>query len=79
MIFYISLSKKYGWTNWKQRLTGKIVSNTTNKRYSYKLMEKVTYKNVHNRFKLNGVHLDKQDLCSLSHALIKEGDVLRNP
>jgi len=38
-------------------------------------MEKVTYKNVHNRFKLNGVHLDKQDLCSLSYALIKEGDV----
>jgi hypothetical protein len=24
-------------------------------------MEKITYKNVHNRFKLNGVHLDKQD------------------
>jgi O-succinylbenzoic acid--CoA ligase len=36
-------------------------------------MEKVTYKNVHNRFKLNGIHLDKQDLCSLSYALIKEG------
>ncbi|MDG2432370.1 AMP-binding protein [Flavobacterium sp.] len=38
-------------------------------------MEKVSYKNVHNRFKLNGVHLNKQDLCSLSYALIKEGDV----
>lgn len=38
-------------------------------------MRKVTYKNVHNRFKLNGAHLNKQDLCSLSYALIKEGDV----
>ncbi|MBU0941284.1 MAG: AMP-binding protein [Bacteroidetes bacterium] len=38
-------------------------------------MENVTYQNVHNRFKLNGNHLNKQDLCSLSYALIKEGDV----
>jgi O-succinylbenzoic acid--CoA ligase len=38
-------------------------------------MEKVNYTKVHNRFKLNGVHLNKQDLCSLSYALIKEGDV----
>ena len=38
-------------------------------------MDNVTYKNVHKRFKLNGNHLDKQDLCSLSYALIKEGDV----
>jgi O-succinylbenzoic acid--CoA ligase len=37
-------------------------------------MNKVTYKNVHNLFKLNGFHLDKQDLCRVSYCLIKEGD-----
>jgi O-succinylbenzoic acid--CoA ligase len=37
-------------------------------------MKKVTYKNVHNLFKLNGFHLDKQDLCRVSYCLIKEGD-----
>ncbi len=37
-------------------------------------MEKVTYKNVHNQFKLNGFHLDKSDLCRVSYCLIKEGD-----
>jgi len=37
-------------------------------------MKEVTYKNVHNRFKLNGFHLDKNDLCRVSYCLIKEGD-----
>ena len=37
-------------------------------------MNKVTYKNVHNQFKLNGFHLDKKDLCRVSYCLIKEGD-----
>lgn len=37
-------------------------------------MNKVSYKNVHNLFKLNGFHLDKQDLCRVSYCLIKEGD-----
>jgi O-succinylbenzoic acid--CoA ligase len=37
-------------------------------------MREVTYKNVHNRFKLNGFHLDKNDLCRVSYCLIKEGD-----
>lgn len=37
-------------------------------------MKEVTYKNVHNRFKLNGFHLDKEDLCRVSYSLIKEGD-----
>ena len=37
-------------------------------------MEKVTYKNVHNQFKLNGFHLTKDDLCRVSYCLIKEGD-----
>jgi O-succinylbenzoic acid--CoA ligase len=37
-------------------------------------MNKVTYKNVHNHFKLNGFHLNKIDLCRVSYCLIKEGD-----
>jgi O-succinylbenzoic acid--CoA ligase len=37
-------------------------------------MNEVTYKNVHNHFKLNGFHLDKMDLCRVSYCLIKEGD-----
>lgn len=37
-------------------------------------MSKVTYKNVHNLFKLNGFQMDKQDLCRVSYCLIKEGD-----
>lgn len=37
-------------------------------------MIEVTYKNVHNHFKLNGFHMDKQDLCRVSYCLIKEGD-----
>ncbi|NRT15520.1 O-succinylbenzoic acid--CoA ligase [Flavobacterium sp. 28A] len=38
------------------------------------MTNEVTYKNVHNRFKLNGFHLDKDDLCRVSYCLIKEGD-----
>jgi O-succinylbenzoic acid--CoA ligase len=37
-------------------------------------MKEVTYKNVHNHFKLNGFHLDKKDLCRVSYCLVKEGD-----
>jgi O-succinylbenzoic acid--CoA ligase len=37
-------------------------------------MKKPSYKNVHNLFKLNGFHLDKQGLCGVSYSLIKEGD-----
>ncbi|SDW29379.1 AMP-binding protein [Flavobacterium degerlachei] len=37
-------------------------------------MNTVTYKNVHNLFKLNGVHLDKDELCIAAYYLIKEGD-----
>lgn len=38
------------------------------------MVTEVTYKNVHNRFKLNGYHLDRDDLCRVSYCLIKEGD-----
>jgi O-succinylbenzoic acid--CoA ligase len=34
----------------------------------------VTYKNVHNFFKLNGYHLTKEDLCRVAYSFIKEGE-----
>ncbi len=37
-------------------------------------MKKVTYKNVHNYFKLNGHHFDKKELCTVAYYLIKEGE-----
>jgi O-succinylbenzoic acid--CoA ligase len=33
------------------------------------------YKNIHNRFKINGIHLDKEAVFLFSYSLIKEGDV----
>lgn len=35
---------------------------------------KITYKNVHNRFKLNGVHFSKDDLCRIAFSYIKDGE-----
>ena len=32
------------------------------------------YKNIHNRFKINGFHLDKDSLFQLGYSFIKEGD-----
>jgi len=40
----------------------------------FTLMKKVSYKNVHNFFKLNGVHFDRKELCAAACFLIKEGD-----
>ncbi|WP_418262752.1 AMP-binding protein [Flavobacterium faecale] len=37
-------------------------------------MRNVTYRNVHNRFRLNGVYLNKEDLVHVSYSLVKEGD-----
>jgi len=37
-------------------------------------MDAVTHKNVHNRFKLNGYHLTKEDLCRIAYSFIKEGE-----
>lgn len=36
-------------------------------------MQTITYKNVHNHFKLNGFHLDREDLCRVAYSFIKEG------
>jgi o-succinylbenzoate---CoA ligase len=37
-------------------------------------MKKVTYKNIHNFFKFNGVHFDSKGLRVAAYYLIKEGD-----
>ena len=44
-----------------------------------KLSNKPTYKNVHNQFKLNGFHLDKDDLCRVAYSFIKEGEPFEKP
>lgn len=38
-----------------------------------------TYENVHNSFKLNGFHFDKDDLCRVAYSFIKEGDDWEKP
>jgi len=42
-------------------------------------MYEPTYQNVHNRFKLNGFHLDREDLCRVAYSFIKEGDDFEKP
>lgn len=42
-------------------------------------MHEPTYLNVHNRFKLNGFHLDRDDLCRVAYSFIKEGDDFEKP
>lgn len=37
-------------------------------------MPKLTHKNVHNYFRLNGYHLNAKDLCRVAYSYIKEGD-----
>lgn len=37
-------------------------------------MNTITYNNVHNHFKLNGFHLDRNDLCRVAYSFIKEGE-----
>jgi o-succinylbenzoate---CoA ligase len=36
-------------------------------------MSLLTYKNVHNQFKINGYHLTREDLCRIAYSFIKEG------
>jgi O-succinylbenzoic acid--CoA ligase len=42
-------------------------------------MNNPTYENVHNLFKLNGFHLDKDDLCRVAYSFIKEGEDFEKP
>ncbi|RZK10904.1 MAG: long-chain fatty acid--CoA ligase [Flavobacterium sp.] len=38
-----------------------------------------TYRDVHNKFKLNGFHLDRDDLCRVAYSFIKEGEPFEKP
>ena len=38
-----------------------------------------TYENVHNQFKLNGFHLNREDLCRVAYSFIKEGEDFEKP
>jgi O-succinylbenzoic acid--CoA ligase len=38
------------------------------------MIDTITYHNVHNLFKLNGFHLNRNDLCRVAYSFIKEGD-----
>lgn len=36
-------------------------------------MQKLTYKNIHNRFKLNGIHINREEMFYVAYSFIKEG------
>lgn len=42
-------------------------------------MNSPTYENVHNQFKLNGFHLNREDLCRVAYSFIKEGEDFEKP
>lgn len=42
-------------------------------------MNNITFENVHNYFKLNGFHLNKEDLCRVAYSFIKEGEDFEKP
>jgi O-succinylbenzoic acid--CoA ligase len=42
-------------------------------------MNQSTYEYVHSHFKLNGFHLDRDDLCRVAYSFIKEGDDFEKP
>lgn len=42
-------------------------------------MSQPTYHNVHNSFKLDGFHLNKEDLCRVAYSYIKEGEDFEKP
>ena len=42
-------------------------------------MTAINYNDVHNKFKLNGFHLDKEDLCRVAYSFIKEGEDFEKP
>ncbi len=39
----------------------------------------ISYHNVHNKFKLNGFHLNREDLCTFAYSFIKEGEDFEKP
>ena len=38
------------------------------------MIDTITHQNVHNLFKLNGYHLNRNDLCRVAYSFIKEGE-----
>ena len=46
---------------------------------TFEIMNSPTYENVHNLFKLNGFHLDREDLCRVAYSFIKEGEDFEKP
>jgi o-succinylbenzoate---CoA ligase len=42
-------------------------------------MNNVSYRKVHPKFKLNGFHLNDEDLCRVAYSFIKEGDDYEKP
>ena len=42
-------------------------------------MNSPTYHNVHNSFKLDGFHLNREDLCRVAYSFIKEGEDFEKP
>ena len=42
-------------------------------------MNNPSYDNVHNQFKLNGFHLNREDLCRVAYSFIKEGEDFEKP
>ncbi len=42
-------------------------------------MNNPTFENVHNSFKLNGFHLNREDLCRVAYSFIKEGEDFEKP
>ena len=38
-----------------------------------KVLPKITYKNIHNRFKLNGMHISREEMFYVAYCFIKEG------
>jgi len=37
-------------------------------------MNKITYKSIHNRFKLNGYHISREEIFYVAYSFIKEGE-----
>ncbi len=58
------------------RLEGKADRKTT---MNTTLTEAPAYYEVHSQFRLNGFHLDRDDLCRVAYSFIKEGDDFERP
>lgn len=39
----------------------------------HELTHQITYKNIHNRFKLNGIHITREEMFYVAYSFIKEG------